>query len=60
MYKKEPKTNMYEDIPEDRYTAARLDHHLIDEIKALETRLNKEANKEVRLIAYEESQHNPS
>ncbi|GAE30586.1 hypothetical protein [Halalkalibacter hemicellulosilyticus] len=51
---------MYEDIPDDRYTAARLDHHLIDEIKALETRLNKEANKEVRLIAYEESQHNPS
>lgn len=45
---------------EDRFTAAKLSPELISKVKSLETELQAETEKEVILIAYEESNHNPT
>ncbi|WP_209123756.1 hypothetical protein [Alkalihalobacillus sp. BA299] len=44
----------------DRYTAAQLSQDLLDRVIALEKDLQSQTNKEVILIAYEESEHNPT
>jgi hypothetical protein len=44
----------------DRFTAANLNPALLEKVKILEEELRAETHKDVVLIAYEESQHNPS
>ncbi|WP_197276331.1 hypothetical protein [Bacillus sp. JCM 19034] len=44
----------------DRYVAANLDSEKVAEIQMIEERFAKELGKNVRLVAYEESQHNPT
>lgn len=51
---------MFDEQLNDRYIAANLDEKRLAEIQMLEERLIKELGKNVRLVAYEESQHNPS
>lgn len=45
---------------EDHYTAAKLSPELLEKVEALETELREAMDKEVLLIAYEESEHNPT
>ncbi|ARK30472.1 hypothetical protein [Halalkalibacter krulwichiae] len=44
----------------DRYTAADLNPDLLNRIMLLESEIRNETEKDVVLIAYEESQHNPT
>ncbi|MFB5660253.1 hypothetical protein [Alteribacillus sp. HJP-4] len=44
----------------DRYTAAELDDELVNKVTLLENDLRTALNKDVVVIAYEESRHNPS
>ncbi|WP_169917338.1 hypothetical protein [Alkalihalobacterium alkalinitrilicum] len=44
----------------DRYTAAHLNPELLNRVIELEKDLQAQTNKDVILIAYEESEHNPT
>lgn len=61
-WKKEKKIleNKYSTMEEDHFTAAKLNPNLIQKVKLLEAELQAETEKEVILIAYEESSHNPT
>ncbi|WP_202595375.1 hypothetical protein [Halalkalibacter okhensis] len=47
-----------EPVEFDRYTAAELSPELLERIISLEQEINSTTDKDVVLIAYEESQHN--
>lgn len=49
-----------EPLDYDRFTTARLSSELLERVKGLEAEIKNETEKDVILIAYEESQHNPS
>ncbi len=44
----------------DRYSAANLSPDLLNRVMLLETEIREATDKDVVLIAYEESQHNPT
>ncbi|MDQ0257908.1 hypothetical protein J2S74_005371 [Evansella vedderi] len=44
----------------DRFAAANLSPDLLSKVMSLEAELRAETHKDVILIAYEESQHNPT
>jgi len=44
----------------DRYTAAELSPEILNRVMMLESEIRNATDKEVVLIAYEESQHNPT
>ncbi|MDT8861072.1 hypothetical protein N0O92_12585 [Alkalihalobacillus sp. MEB130] len=49
-----------EPLDYDRYTAADLSPELLQRVVSLEEEIKQSTDKDVVLIAYEESQHNPT